>query len=275
MKFCHISLLVTFISLFKLYYGFQHGPSFCAHVCKKTTNRWGSATTKSTGLHTQINLFGIGGDDKTISPDAPKLSSDFVWRLALVMQKPTVPDVERNIQVWVRFVETPGYEPPQGKVFIERDPFELVAKDEKGFGGFWQLSEDKDDVKDGLWVWGLFEEPLYPFLYFSLNTNKKLTEKITMKKTEGEEEPETETRTITIFGDDEKDFEGIPNDKLLIRFDHRRYPKDVGTKLTEGVLTFKPTEIVKADLLGISSADIGTNVECGKISALVALNKES
>jgi hypothetical protein len=27
---------------------------------------------------------------------------------------------------------------------------------------------DPDDRKDGLWVWGLFKEPLYPFLLFQL-----------------------------------------------------------------------------------------------------------
>ena len=34
--------------------------------------------------------------------------------------------------------------------------------------GKWTLSEDKNDRKDGLWIWGLFEEPKYPFLYFNL-----------------------------------------------------------------------------------------------------------
>ena len=32
----------------------------------------------------------------------------------------------------------------------------------------WQLSEDPDDRKDSLWIWGLFKEPLYPFILFSL-----------------------------------------------------------------------------------------------------------
>lgn len=33
----------------------------------------------------------------------------------------------------------------------------------------WQLSEDPDDRKDGLWVWGLFAQPLYPFIRFELD----------------------------------------------------------------------------------------------------------
>ena len=33
----------------------------------------------------------------------------------------------------------------------------------------WLLSEDPDDRKDGLWIWGLFEEPLYPFILLKLS----------------------------------------------------------------------------------------------------------
>lgn len=56
-----------------------------------------------------------------------------------------------------------------GKVFIEDDYNGLVRADDDGYGGIWTLSEDKEDRKDGLWVWGLFEEPKYPFLYFYLD----------------------------------------------------------------------------------------------------------
>ena len=38
--------------------------------------------------------------------------------------------------------------------------------------GTWQLSEDPDDKRDGLWIWGLFEEPLYPFLLVSLDSER-------------------------------------------------------------------------------------------------------
>jgi hypothetical protein len=32
----------------------------------------------------------------------------------------------------------------------------------------------QDDRKDGLWIWGLFAEPKYPFLYFSLGIFKSI-----------------------------------------------------------------------------------------------------
>ena len=56
-----------------------------------------------------------------------------------------------------------------GRIFVEDDYNGLVKVDDEGYGGTWTLSEDKDDRKDGLWVWGLFEEPKYPFLYFYLD----------------------------------------------------------------------------------------------------------
>lgn len=39
-------------------------------------------------------------------------------------------------------------------------------------GGRWQLSEDPEDRKDGLWVWGLFKEPLYPFMLLQIETEE-------------------------------------------------------------------------------------------------------
>ena len=33
----------------------------------------------------------------------------------------------------------------------------------------WSLSEDPEDRKDSLWIWGLFSDPLYPFLLFQLD----------------------------------------------------------------------------------------------------------
>ena len=45
----------------------------------------------------------------------------------------------------VQFEPLDGYEPPQGKIVGE------------GITGSYLLSEDPDDRKDGLWVWGLFK----------------------------------------------------------------------------------------------------------------------
>ena len=57
-----------------------------------------------------------------------------------------------------------GYEPPQGVVRV-------VNADDSGIvGGRWTLAEDPDAARDnpldngGVWFWGLFDAPLYPFL---------------------------------------------------------------------------------------------------------------
>jgi hypothetical protein len=56
---------------------------------------------------------------------------------------------------------------------VQDDYYGLIRCDEKGYSGTWTLSEDKNDRKDGLWIWGLFEEPKYPYLYtyFGIDTD--------------------------------------------------------------------------------------------------------
>jgi len=68
----------------------------------------------------------------------------------------------------LRFIQNYGYEPPQGRIFIEADTSQFIAVTQDSYSGTWTLSEDKNDRKDGLWIWGLFEEPKYPYLYFYL-----------------------------------------------------------------------------------------------------------
>ena len=41
--------------------------------------------------------------------------------------------------------EDSGYEPPQGRLYIESDPSGFVSCDERGFGGRYTLSEDKEN----------------------------------------------------------------------------------------------------------------------------------
>jgi len=88
------------------------------------------------------------------------------WRLNINLKKENFKNV--NIALKLQFVEERGYEPPQGKIFIVDDLSGVVKCNDKGFAGPWTLSEDKNDRKDGLWIWGLFEEPKYPYLYFNI-----------------------------------------------------------------------------------------------------------
>ena len=94
------------------------------------------------------------------------LDSSTLWRISLTLTKSGCKSIEAIARV--RFIEDRNYEPPQGRLFVEDDFNGLIKVDEKGYAGSWTLSEDKDDRKDGLWIWGLFQEPKYPFLYFSL-----------------------------------------------------------------------------------------------------------
>jgi len=77
---------------------------------------------------------------------------------------------EDSVAIRAQFVEEVGYEPPQGIVRVDECP-QLV----EGGRSRWILSEDPDDRKDGLWVWGLFKEPLYPFILFELELDVPCT----------------------------------------------------------------------------------------------------
>jgi len=158
------------------------------------------------------------------------------------------------VSLRVRFIEDRGFEPPQGKVFVEDDVSGLCACTERGFAGTWTLSEDKNDRKDGLWVWGLFEEPKYPFLYFYLNVFDSLV------LPSGEEEPLFEG-------------EGVPNNRLELRFSHSR-DEASSVQLTAGEVAFKLTEMVSTDPFGIGgSVNIGDLVPCGSVQLLPQFNQ--
>ena len=103
----------------------------------------------------------------------------------------------------------------------------------------WTLSEDPEDKGDSLWIWGLFSDPLYPFALIELS----LAEPVELA-------------------------EGvvIPAGPLYCQVDHRR--KNGAVQLGEGALTYKVTEKIAADLVGLSSLSYGEPVACGKITFL-------
>jgi hypothetical protein len=83
------------------------------------------------------------------------------------------------------FIEEDGYEPPQG-YFQPLTPAATAIHDENVnsssttlststleiINSRWKLSEDPDDPKDGLWIWGLFKEPLYPYMLLQMETRE-------------------------------------------------------------------------------------------------------
>jgi len=159
--------------------------------------------------------------------------------------------------VQIRFIEDRNYEPPQGRCFIENDFNGLVKADSQGYSGFWTLSEDKDDRRDGLWIWGLFEEPKYPFLYFYLDIYD------------------------TIILDSEKEINirgekgGIPGNRLNFRFDHSRIKEKGGVVLRGGKMTYKISEYIKADPFGVGGqVDVGDIFDAGAVDIRPVFSEE-
>jgi len=171
---------------------------------------------------------------------ARSLSPSCTWRIALNLRAPNTPDEEESqlVTAVVRFAEEPGYEPPQGKLRVESClPEGLLRIGEAE--ARWVLSEDPEDRKDSLWIWGLFKEPLYPFLLFSLDCEE-----------------------IALPGGST-----IPKGKLYVQADHRRHPED-GVRLGEGKVTYKVAEQLSADLLGLSDFTYNEPISCGTSSFL-------
>jgi hypothetical protein len=160
------------------------------------------------------------------------------WQLSISLRRPG--QSKLDVAVRVRFVEKGGYEPPQGRIFVESDSLGLLVTDEMGWAeGSWTLSEDKDDRRWGLWVQGLFEEPLYPYLYLSVGVKDAVV--LASSQVEG------------VFGG-----EGVPGKRLYFRFNHVRNKGEV--TLSDGQVTYKTVEMIKADPLGL-----GGMVNAGEI----------
>lgn len=189
----------------------------------------------------------------SISMKKVDLTGDTLWRLTMKLKKDANKPSDAVLRV--RFVPDRNYEPPQGRIFVEDDYNGLVQADDKGYSGVWTLSEDKEDRKDGLWIWGLFEEPKYPFLYFYMDVFN------TTILPSGEEVP--------IFGGD-----GIPNNRLNFRFEHVIEPS-VGTTLKGGLMNYKMTEMIKADPFGVGGkVDVGDSVPAGDVDIRAVTNSD-
>jgi len=163
------------------------------------------------------------------------LTSVTVWRAKLDLLPPgaTAPV---TISAKLRFVEDKGFEPPQGLLYVESCMPEGALGMEPTR---WELSEDPEDRKDSLWIWGLFSDPLYPFCIFTLEL----------------------AAPIAAPGN-----VSVPAGRLYFQVDHRR--KDGSAQLGEGGVTYKVTQQLNADIVGLSSFNYGDPVPCGKIRFL-------
>ena len=176
----------------------------------------------------------------------PLLSSGTLWRLRLNLIGEDGDSVLKAT-VRLRFVEERGYEPPSGKIFIEDDYSGLIRTNEKGYASSWTLSEDKNDRKDGLWVMGLFEEPKYPFLYFTLGVFDSFLL------------PSGEEQQFSLLKG--KTSGGIPGDKLSFQFNHLNKGKE-GRVLSGGTVRYKRSEILN---LPLTKVDIGEDISAGTV----------
>eukprot|EP00617_Octactis_speculum_P004642 CAMPEP_0185776382 /NCGR_PEP_ID=MMETSP1174-20130828/85501_1 /TAXON_ID=35687 /ORGANISM="Dictyocha speculum, Strain CCMP1381" /LENGTH=178 /DNA_ID=CAMNT_0028464309 /DNA_START=195 /DNA_END=732 /DNA_ORIENTATION=- len=152
--------------------------------------------------------------------------------------------VERDLSFRVKFDEMVDYEPPQGVVIPEIDEDLEDASiyfDSDGKGkNRWLLSEDPDDRKDGLWIWGLFKEPLYPFMILRLSFNA-----IPVAGTDGDE---------------------IPPFTCSAQLPHSRNLKTGEVMLKPGPVTIERMERMKADVAGLAMIDIDMKEPGGSIT---------
>lgn len=106
----------------------------------------------------------------TTGENSTTLTEATTWKMRLVINDRLPRQSKDEIySVSGFFQEDEGYEPPQGS-FIGKDDTEMLLEVSKSR---WMLSEDPEDRKDSLWIWGLFKEPLYPFLLLQISLSEK------------------------------------------------------------------------------------------------------
>jgi len=199
------------------------------------------------------------------------LTEETTWTMRMNLENLPTEKGKRTSGIFVvqaKFVEEEGYEPPQGLVrqvvafAADEDtkgrdddddddgddaaaeqketPSASASSQQMTIGsGRWTLSEDPEDRKDSLWIWGLFKEPLYPFLLLQF-----------------------EIEEMSLPGE-EKD--SIKPFKLYAQINHKR--GDNGEVILASVtdLAVREKETIKADPFGAAKLDLFENVVIGKL----------
>mmetsp|Transcript_11821 Transcript_11821/g.18148 ORF Transcript_11821/g.18148 Transcript_11821/m.18148 type:complete len:249 (-) Transcript_11821:153-899(-) len=195
----------------------------------------------------------LQGRDQSLQAKAKTtLSDETTWTLRFLLKGiPTEKGrkVDEIFVVNVQFLEEEGYEPPQG----EMRQVLTTEQNESGSAlkisnAVWKLSEDPNERKDGLWVWGLFEEPLYPFMLLQMDT-----EAVPLPGEEGDV---------------------VKPLKLYAQLSHSR-DKEEGVILKGGNLNIREKETYKLDPFGASSVDLFEDVTVGQVNIQPLLSKGS
>ncbi|KAK1747294.1 F-box only protein [Skeletonema marinoi] len=171
------------------------------------------------------------------------------WRLRLLLNGVTTTQGRKiDGQLFVlngNFIEEEGYEPPQGL-------FTSLTSSNKSEDGSdevlsleisssrWKLSEDPDDPKDGLWIWGLFKEPLYPFMLLQMETKE-----LELSSAEGEEK------------------DSIPALKLYAQINHIRDQETGNVDLKTADVNIRLLEQIQ---LPGATVDLYENEKVGQVS---------
>ena len=164
----------------------------------------------------------IGGRYSVGESSTRSLTPASTWRVKIDLTAPGGGAAPVTVNADLRFAEEEGFEPPQGFLRVERCvPEGALTLGEQP--ARWLLSEDPEDRKDSLWIWGLFSEPLYPFILLQLELAAPLAVANGVS---------------------------IPAGPLYCQVDHRR--KDGAVQLGEGAVTYKVSEKLAADLVGLS-----------------------
>lgn len=171
------------------------------------------------------------------------------WRLRLLLNGVTTTQGRKiDGQLFVlngNFVEEEGYEPPQGlfkslksNTDSEDGSDEVLSLEISS--SRWKLSEDPDDPKDGLWIWGLFKEPLYPFMLLQMETKE-----LELSSGEGEEK------------------DSIPPLKLYAQINHIRDSDTGNVELKTADVNIRFLEQVQ---LPGATVDLYENEKVGQVS---------
>ena len=191
--------------------------------------------------HQAGRLMGLAAKSKST------LTEETTWTVRMVLRGVSTEKgkkVDEIFNIKCKFLEDEGYEPPQGTLVLaggEESRFQISKSR-------WQLSEDPNDRKDGLWVWGLFKEPLYPFLLLQVET-----ETIPVPGGTVEE------------GDDDEKRDVIKPLQLYAQLNHKRDSEE-GVVLTASDLKVRQMETVDADLFGVGKVDLYEEVNIGTLS---------
>lgn len=215
---------------------------------KKGLNHgWLSSPSSST-----LSSSCLYAEQALATPMKTTLDEETTWRIQFVMNGLTTKNnkkVNEIFTVYCKFEEEIDYEPPQGFLRIvngdEGESEEEVPTSRLSFkNSYWKLSEDPDDPQWGLWVWGLFKEPLYPFLLLQITTDEI---------------------PLVSNNDDEEDDAILPL-QLYAQVNHKRDKEQGGVVLDRNTdLKVRTIITQNADILGATQVDVKEDTSVGTV----------